>query len=264
MAVTEEPGSIRPPGTIRGVLFDVDDTLVDTRGAFRHALAGVVARHLPPGVTLDAVATFWRADRHGFYRAHTRGEMDHREQRMRRANDLHVEFGGVDMDDDAYDAWDAEFEQGFREGWSAFADVHACLDALDGAGIAFGGLSNARFAYQQAKLATVGLERVPMLVGVDTLGYGKPDPAVFLEGCRLLGLAPHEVAYIGDELDIDAQAARRAGMAGYWLDRSGSGDREAPAASGTAHNSTTAASDAGAVDVPRVRNLGEFTALIRG
>jgi len=206
---------------VSGVLFDVDDTLVDTKGAFRHALAGVARQYLTADAGLAAVALFWRADRHGSYRAHTRGEMDHREQRKRRANDLHAEFGGPLLDDDAYDSWDEVFEQSFQEGWRAHDDAAACLDALDAAGIPYGALSNARFDYQRQKLHAVGLERVPMLVGVDTLGFGKPDPRVFHLAAEKLGLDPGAIAYVGDEYDIDAVAAARAGLKGVWIDRSG-------------------------------------------
>jgi len=60
-----------------------------------------------------------------------------------------------------------------------------------------------------------------MLVGVDTLGVGKPDPAVFLEAARRLGTDPARTVYVGDELDIDAAAAAAAGLVGIWLDRPG-------------------------------------------
>lgn len=263
--------------SVKAVLFDVDDTLVDTKGAFRHALSTIAADYLSGDATLDDVATFWRADRGGFYRAHTRGEMDHREQRMRRANDLHAEFDGPPMSDDAYDAWDVVFEQAFRDGWRAFDDARACLDALDDAGIPYGALSNARFDYQTAKLAAVGLERVPMLVGVDTLGFGKPDARVFALAAERLGCAASETAYVGDELDIDAVAATRAGLRGYWLDRFGGAAAGAP----KAHDSAEAAADVAAdVDadgasgqatstvthegtaVPRVASLHEFSVRI--
>ncbi|WP_236685777.1 HAD family hydrolase [Demequina oxidasica] len=243
---------------INAVLFDVDDTLVDTKGAFRHALTTVAAEYLAADAELADVAVFWRADRHGHYRAHTRGEMDHREQRMRRANDLHAEFGGVLMGDDAYDAWDVVFEQGFQDGWRAFDDAHACLDALEEAGIPYGALSNARFDYQNLKLAAVGLERVPMLVGVDTLGFGKPDPRVFALAAERLGSAPAQTAYIGDELDIDAIAATRAGLSGYWLDRS----RGADAGTGEGGSTDDSVVTQDGLTVPRVATLREFSASI--
>jgi putative hydrolase of the HAD superfamily len=38
-------------------------------------------------------------------------------------------------------------------------------------------------------------------------------------------LAPHEVAYVGDQPDIDARGAVEAGLTGIWLDRAGLGGR---------------------------------------
>ena len=207
---------------IRAVLFDVDDTLVDTRGAFRYALAAVGEKYLTADVTPDELTHTWRTDVGGHYRAHTRGELSYREQRKRRANEIHALYGGPSLeDDDAYDEWNEGFEAAFRAGWRAHDDAIGCLDDLAAAGIPFGALSNAAVAYQEAKLAASGLDRVPMLVGVDTLGFGKPDPRVFALACELIGEDPSHVAYVGDEYDIDAVAATAAGMRGIWLDRSG-------------------------------------------
>lgn len=208
-------------GIIRGVLLDVDDTLVDTRSAFRHALLRVADEYLQEGLDPDVVVQFWRADKSGWYRAHTRGEMSHREQRMRRANELHAEFGGPTLDDGAYDIWDAGFERHFQEGWRPFADALPLLEALELANIPYGAVTNADSAYQRLKLDACELERVEVFVGVDTFGFGKPDARVFVEGARRLGLDPRDVAYVGDEPDVDAVGAVRAGLTGIWLDRPG-------------------------------------------
>ncbi|MBU4213618.1 MAG: HAD family hydrolase [Actinobacteria bacterium] len=207
-----------------GVLLDIDDTLVDTRAAFAHALAQVAGTYLPRlgADRLDELLATWRADHGGHYRAYTRGETDHRSQRMARANDLHAQFGGPVLDDAAYDRWDAQFEAGFVAGWAAHADAGPCVDRLLAAGVRIGALTNARVDYQRDKLARTGLgDRVPVLVGVDTLGVGKPDPRVFLEGCARLGTDPARTVYVGDELDVDAAAAVTAGLVGVWLDRPG-------------------------------------------
>lgn len=214
---------------IRGVLLDVDDTLVDTRGAFRHALLRVADDYLQEGLDPDVVVQFWRADTSGWYRAHTRGEISHREQRMRRANELHAEFGGPELDDAAYDIWDAGFEEHFRDGWRAFDDAAPMLDSLDAAGIPYGAVTNADSAYQRLKLDACGLERVEVFVGVDTFGFGKPDARVFLAGTRQLGMEPAEAAYVGDEPDLDAVGAAHAGLTGIWLDRPGARRGSEPA-----------------------------------
>ena len=211
-------------GVIDGVLFDIDDTLVDTRGAFRRALAVTSATFLPdlPPARYDEVLTHWRTDPNGYYRRYSNGTLGFVEQRMARANELQAMFGGAELDRAAFDAWDAAFEDGFRGAWSAHEDAARVVGLLVAAGVVVGALSNAPVEYQTAKLARVGLaESVPMLVGTDTLGVGKPDPRVFLEACRRLGTEPARTAYIGDELDIDASAAAQAGLVGVWLDRPG-------------------------------------------
>ena len=50
-------------------------------------------------------------------------------------------------------------------------------------------------------------------------GVGKPDPQIFHEACRRLGCAPGDVLHVGDDVDLDARAARSAGLQAYWLRR---------------------------------------------
>lgn len=217
---------------VDGVLFDVDDTLVDSQRAFARALSGVARRYLPhlPEERHPEVLAAWRADAGGWYRRHTRGEIGYLEQRKARADELHVRFGGTPLDDAEFEAWNTLFENGFRESWSAHPDAPEVVRALVDAGLAVGALTNAAVAYQTAKLDKAGLTEVPVLVGVDTLGFGKPDVRVFHEACRRLGTAPERTAYVGDELDVDARAAVAAGLVGVWVDRPGTRRREIPEA----------------------------------
>ncbi len=209
---------------IDGVLFDIDDTLVDTRGAFAVALEAIARRFLPdvaPDRDADILA-FWRADANGHFARFTRGEVGLIEQRRTRAQELHEEFGGPVLDDETHAAWDDVFDTTFRGAWVAHDDVDGVLTRLLDAGLPVGALTNAAFAYQSDKLDITGLsDRVPLLVGVDTLGFGKPDPRVFIEACRRLGTHPERTVYVGDELDVDARAATDAGLLGVWLDRPG-------------------------------------------
>lgn len=207
---------------VDGVLFDVDDTLVDTHGAFAAALAAVSRAWLPgldPARDPEVLAA-WRADVGGHYRQYTRGEVSYRTQRMARANELHAVFGGPVLDDAGYDRWNALFEEQFTGAWAAHDDAAGVVRHLLDAGVRVGALTNAASEYQVRKLTRAGLaDDVPLLVGVDTLGFGKPDPRVFAEGCRRLGTSPGRTAYVGDELDVDARAAAAAGLVGVWLAR---------------------------------------------
>jgi putative hydrolase of the HAD superfamily len=209
--------------TVHGILFDVDDTLVDTKKAFALALAAVRAEYMPhvPPEREPEILSHWRTDPGGYYRRYTRGEMDHLTQRRLRAELLHETFGAAPVTESSFGAWDALFWGTFEKSWSAHDDARAALDAVVAAGIPVGVVTNAATELQERKLKTAGLADLPVLVGVDTLGFGKPDARVFLEGARLLGTDPARTAYVGDEPSVDALGAQEAGLTGVWLDRVG-------------------------------------------
>lgn len=83
-------------------------------------------------------------------------------------------------------------------------------------------LSNSSVTNQDRKLRALGIrDRLEVMLCADELGHAKPAPEAFLAACDALGLAPGEVAYVGDRHDLDACAADAAGLWGIWLDREG-------------------------------------------
>jgi putative hydrolase of the HAD superfamily len=230
---------------VAAVLLDVDDTLVDTRAAFRAAMDHVLATWLPhlDAGTAEAAVRHWALDPGGSFRAFTRGELTFDEQRRRRATDLHAAFRGPVLGTRDYRRWEAGYEQAFRAAWKALPDAVELVERLAARGVPFGALTNMTGRYQREKLDQVGLDRVPLLVSLDDLGRGKPDPAVFRLGCARLGRSPARTAYVGDELDVDARGARDAGLVGIWLDRHGTG--QVPG------------------DVPAIGSLARLTGVVR-
>lgn len=249
-------GATRRYDGVRGVLLDVDDTLVVTREAFASGIAAIAAEFLP-WLTTEQVAeatAIWRADGNGYFRRYSAGELTQSGQRLLRARELHERFDGPELTASSFGPWEARYLAGFEAGWVAHEDAHAAVGALREAGLAVGALTNASRGMQVRKLAATGFAAsVPLLVTIDDLGVGKPDPRVFLEACRLLGTEPGETVYVGDELDIDALAAQRAGLHGIWLDRPG-------ARRGGVHlEDETVAHEAG---IAVVRSLAELPGLL--
>jgi putative hydrolase of the HAD superfamily len=237
------------PRRVEAVLLDIDDTLVDTRAAFFAAVRAVTQTwlaHLPDD-QYDDVALRWIADVGGHFRTFTRGEISIAEQRRRRADDLQDAFGGEPLDDAQFADWDAAYSSAFRAAWRLHEDAAPLLDTLSDMDVPVGALSNSSQTLSVDKLARLELtDRLPLLVSPDDLGFGKPDPRVFALACERLGSPPGRTAYVGDELDVDAQGAVEAGLVGVWLDRSASG-REAPTPVLTVHS---------LADVPRALDLG--------
>lgn len=210
------------PRPVQAVLFDLDDTLLDTAAAFAAAVAAIAAEflpHLEPARHPEVLVT-WRADTGGHYQAYVDGLVDYRTQRFARAQQIQDEFGGAALDEAGYQRWSQVWDRAFSSSWVAFDDAAATLAELRSAGLGVGCVTNASAAQQRAKLAAVGLDdAVPLLVTLDTFGVGKPDPRVFHEGARLLGVDRGQVLYVGDEPVIDARGATAAGLRGVWLDR---------------------------------------------
>ncbi|WP_284975209.1 HAD family hydrolase [Arthrobacter sp. efr-133-TYG-104] len=208
-------------GIIRGVLFDIDDTLVDLEYAMTTALRDV-SEHLLPGLDQAGWAKFGRIFTHEtthFYDRYLAGELTFNEQRLLRGRAALGHFG-VDLgDDDESQAWVAAYHQRQTAYVRAFDDVGPVLDALDAAGIPYGAVSNNVHDYQRAKLDGAGLSRIKVLVGTDTVGVPKPDPAIYREGVRLLGTDAARTMYVGDNLLLDAEGATAAGLVGVWLNR---------------------------------------------
>ncbi|WP_163544577.1 HAD family hydrolase [Occultella kanbiaonis] len=248
-------GADVPRTVIRGVLFDIDDTLVDTRSAFAAALGEVAAEFLPgvPPEDYPRLLATWRADTGRHYQAFTRGEIGHLDQRRARVDQLHEVYDGATLDDATFLRWNERYDEAFERAWTAFDDAVPTVTAARRDGLRTGSLSNALAAMQRVKLAVTGLDSLaPLLVSLDTFGVGKPDPRVFLEACRLLGTAPEETIYVGDELDTDGRGAQRAGLRGVWLDRPG-GRRGGP------HDEDPAGAAAEGIAV--ISGLGELPAL---
>jgi putative hydrolase of the HAD superfamily len=206
---------------VRAVLFDVDDTLVDHKGAQRGAIVGHL-RDLDLPHDEQAVRRWADAtDRH--FLRHLSGELTLQEHRRERVRELMAHHDIVGLTDDDADEWFTGYTVRFEAGWRAYDDVPGVLDSLHDRGVLVGIISNYGADHQRRKLSAVGLgDRFHVVVGLDTLGFGKPDPRIFKHACDLSGTTPGETAYVGDRLDYDAVAARDAGLVAVWLDRDSS------------------------------------------
>jgi HAD superfamily hydrolase (TIGR01662 family) len=58
---------------------------------------------------------------------------------------------------------------------------------------------------------------IDALVTSRDFGKAKPDPAIYAEGARRLGVSLDQTLMVGDRLDTDVAGALNAGIAGVWL-----------------------------------------------
>ena len=215
---------MRPVTT--ALLLDMDDTLIDTKAAMLAAGAVAVATLWPEaGADVHhAAGVRFHGDPAGFFGRFTTGEQSFAEMREARVADL-VELFSFRAIDDVIRRFEDAYAPAFFANMRLFDDVLPLVTAATAAGIPIGLLTNSASDYTQRKLEIAGLEGVFAVVATrDTLGFGKPDPRAFHHACGLLRAAPNETLYVGDHVEIDAIAAKDAGLYAVWLRRD-RGDR---------------------------------------
>jgi beta-phosphoglucomutase len=181
-----------PPG---GVLWDLDGTLVDSAAhhwvAWRDTLAAE-GRPVQPG---DFASTFGK-----------------------RNDEILRQLFGPDLDAGWIERVSEAKEQAYRRllrerGLEAAPGAFDWLARLRAAGWKQALASSAPRPNIDAVFEALSLGRfLDAVVSADEVGRGKPDPAIFLEAARRLGLPPRRCVVVEDA-PAGLEAARRAGMA---------------------------------------------------
>ena len=182
-------------GRVRGVLFDLDGTLIDSAPDLAGAANRLRADH--------GMAPLPLSDLRPMVGSGARGMVG-------------VAFGvapGEPRFEPLRDAFLAHYEAGLLQTTQPFDGVDALLSALEAAGIPWGIVTNKATRFTTPIVAGLGLaKRAAVVVCGDTTPHSKPHPEPLWHAARAMGLAPEDVVYVGDDLR-DAQAARAAGMA---------------------------------------------------
>lgn len=205
---------------VRGVLFDLDDTLSDyatTRdAAVVNWTAGLPAWELAPDQTMAR----WAELEDEWFGSYTRGELNLTQQRAGRIRDFLP--WAADWDDDRAIAAFDELRAIYEASWRPFPDARDALDRALASGRPVGVLTNGETAYQTRKMRELGLadERLIMLATSD-LPAAKPDVLAFEAACARLGTEAGETLMIGDNPATDVAGGLAAGLVVCHLVRRG-------------------------------------------
>jgi 2-phosphoglycolate phosphatase len=180
---------------LRGVLFDLDGTLIDSAPDLAAAANALrAARGLEP-MPYERLRPMVGSGARGM---------------------VGVAMGRAPGDTE-YDALREEFlaryEAGLLQHTQVFATMRPVIDALDAARLPWGIVTNKIHRYADPVIAGLDLtQRAAVVIAGDSTPHSKPHPAPLLEAARRLGLPPAACVYVGDDLR-DVQAGRAAGMA---------------------------------------------------
>jgi putative hydrolase of the HAD superfamily len=205
---------------LKALVFDLDGTLVDQEGAERDALMRLYESelHLDPAPGFRDFLRLWRTAGDDYLQRYLDNQLSFEDQRVQRFIAIFRAVGQVCPPDEARRLHLA-YADLYRRQWRAYEDAKPALAAL-AKHYRLAVITNGDGAQQRAKLVATDLlghfEHV--LVSGD-VKVAKPDAAIYRLSEKALGLAPGELAYVGDRLNVDVQGAVNAGWTPIWIDR---------------------------------------------
>lgn len=192
--------------TIAGVLFDLDNTLIDRDLAFLSWAQTFVAERLQIDDELAAteVARLIELDDGGYG--------------SKPAMFAEIQSRYPDHIDDA-EVLASEFTTNLRDHIPPLDEpTLALLAALEAGGVPWGIVTNGS-PTQLKKIERVGLDRARCVIVSGIIGVRKPERAIFHAAADGLGVAPAEVLFVGDNIEADIIGAANAGMITAWMRR---------------------------------------------
>lgn len=205
---------------IRGILFDLDFTLVDNDVGWRRLWPSVAERFAAryPGFDPAEFESRSYAFADGHYELLLRGDIDF--DTYRRDYVRHGVEPWGQLDDELLAAYN-EARNRSVDLIELFEDAVETIRGLRAHGLKIGILTNGPSELQRRKLRRIGIEREVDAVAVsEEIGASKPDPLAYERAVAMLGLPPGEVAMVGDHVVNDVAGALAAGLAAaVWVER---------------------------------------------
>lgn len=205
---------------IRGILFDLDFTLVDNDVGWRQLWPPVAERFARqyPGFDPDEFLSRSYTFADGHYELLLRGEIDY--DTYRRDYVRHALEPWGELDDELFAAY-SDARTRSVDLIELFEDAVETIRDLRGRGLKIGILTNGPSELQRRKLRRIGIEQEVDAVAVsEEIGASKPDPQAYERAVSMLGLELNEVAMVGDHVVNDVAGALAAGLAAaVWVER---------------------------------------------
>ena len=198
------------------LLIDLDDTLIDDRGAMAAAVLRFRRSHSLAMHEQDAiVAERWDTVGRSLWRRLALGEVSFTEQRRMR---LRETFSIVLTDEEA-DLLFSEYVKDYEQCWALLPGAEEFLVAT--AHLPRVIVTNGHRPQAHKKISMLGLTpHFRAVVTPDDCGARKPDPKIFQHALQLLGVKAGDALMVGDNHESDIAPALALGMQAFHVSSS--------------------------------------------
>lgn len=196
------------------IYFDLDDTLLDHRGAEKAALNDLYDQFGFFDATTPAnlIDTYHRINS-ALWREYGKGEIERKTlQRLRFENTLQ----SLRLDGSLYEEVGNYYMQAYRNHWSWITGAAVALKSISSR-FEVGILTNGFAETQKKKIEQFELADIARhLVISEETGYLKPQPEIFEHATSLAECKPEEILYIGDSYTSDVIGGTAYGWKVAW------------------------------------------------
>jgi len=217
---------------VRGVLFDLDDTLFDHNFATIQALDGLCVEEPAftcwPVAELRARYSVLLEELHAGVLSGRVSIPDARYERFRR---LLSDATNAPVSGDRPTHLSAFYRAAYEGAWRAVPGAIPLLTALRDRGLAIAIVTNNLTSEQRQKLERCGMNAlIDVLITSEDIGTAKPDPAIFRAALDRIALRAEDVVMVGDAWATDIVGAQNAGVKAIWFNWRGSASPDAAVA----------------------------------
>lgn len=192
---------------IKGILFDLDGTLLNREESVRSFIQDQYKRYKPylGGVTEETYCSrFIELDNNGYT------WKDRVYEKL--VEEYQLPVTSVELLDD--------YLLHFRKHCKSFAGMLEMLEALKARGYQLGMITNGRTSFQLSNIRALGIEAYfDTIVISEEEEVKKPESTIFQRALERMDIKAHEAIFVGDHLINDVKGAKDIGMRAVWKKR---------------------------------------------
>lgn len=204
---------------IKGIVFDIDGTLLNHEQALKSSLISLYSFMKPkiPHSSFDEFFSTWKTRTNQYINEYLDRRISYEQQRILRVQSVFSKWDYELTSDKAMNIFNRYLVK-YEQNWMLFEDVLPCLTMLKN--FSLGIVSDGEGDQQRRKLTFTEIESFFKSVIISgEVGLRKPSPRIFNKSAEELNLSVNEIVYVGDQLETDALGALNAGMRGVLINR---------------------------------------------
>lgn len=204
---------------IKAVLFDLDDTLVNSNQAEFNAICEFKRLYNEfVHIEDNEFAKQWKKIAEKEYKKYFRGEISFERQRIERMKELFKCISKNISDEEAKKIFNW-YLKSYEKNWRLFDDAEYILNYLKSK-YKLAIISNGDGEQQRRKIKYTKLEKYFSDIFISSeVGHTKPGKEIFEIADKTINVAPENCVMIGDKLKVDIEGSLNAGMNAIWINR---------------------------------------------